>query len=136
MKGLLVALSLGTLIATGFARGGDSKKDSVGLQGSWKATLGEKELVLRFKGDKFHVTIGDENYKGTFKLDPSKKPKHINMTVKEGDKFVKMTSLGIYELKGNTLKWAANEPGKDQRPDEFAEREGMLYVVLERQKKK
>lgn len=136
MKGLLVIFSLGMLIATGLVRGGDAKKDSAGLQGTWNATLGDKKVVVKFKGDKFHVTIDDENYKGTFKLDPTKKPKQINMTVKEGDKFVKMTSLGIYELKGNTLKWAANEPGKDQRPDEFAEREGMLYVVLERQKKK
>ncbi|HMF16726.1 MAG TPA: TIGR03067 domain-containing protein [Gemmataceae bacterium] len=136
MKDLLVLLSVGTFLATGLVRGGDAKKDTAGLQGTWKADLGEKKLVVTFKGNKFHVQIGDENYKGSFKIDPTKKPKHIDMTVKEGDKFVKMTSVGIYELKGDTLKWAANEPGKDVRPDEFAEREGMLYAVLARQKKK
>ena len=137
MKGLLVLLTLGTLMATGLVQGGEGKKDKAAMQGTWTATVKDKKFVLQFKGDKFTATIDDnEVYKGTFKIDPSQKPKHIDMTVKEGDKFVNMKSVGIYELKGDTLKWAANEPGKDQRPDEFADKEGMLYVVLERQKKK
>src|SRR5947209_2159895 len=106
MKRLLVVLTLGTLIATGLVRGGEGKKDSAALQGTWHATKDDKKIVLHFKGDKFTATIDEnEKYKGTFKLDPSKKPKHIDMTVKEGDKFVNMTSLGIYELKGDKMKW-------------------------------
>jgi len=136
MRGLLVVCSFGAFIATGLVQAGDAKKDQQGLQGTWKATFDDKKLLLTFKGDTFTFTMGDDKYQGTFKVDPSKKPKHINMTVKKGDKFVDKTSLGIYELKGNTLKWAANEPGKDVRPDEFRETEGMLYVVLDRQKKK
>lgn len=136
MRGLLVVCSLGAFIATGLVQAGDAKKDQARLQGTWKATFEDKKLVLTLKDNTFTFTMGDEKYLGTFKIDPSKKPKHINMTVKKGDKFVDKTSLGIYELKGDTLKWAANEPGKDVRPDEFAEREGMLYVVLDRQKKK
>jgi uncharacterized protein (TIGR03067 family) len=136
MRGLLVVCCFGAFIATGLVQAGDAKKDSARLQGTWKASFEDKKLVLTIKGDQFTFTMGDEKYQGTFKLDPSKKPKHIDMTVKKGDKFVNKTSVGIYELKGNTLKWAANEPGKDQRPDEFRETEGMLYVVLDRQKKK
>ena len=140
MKGLLVAVSLGTILAGGLVRGGDSKKDKAALQGTWTATVKDKKFVLEFKGDKFTATI-DENevYKGTFKIDPSQKPKHIDFTIKEGDKWVNETSRGLYELKGNKLKWCANEPGKDQRPTEFADKMGddrLLLVVLERKKKK
>jgi uncharacterized protein (TIGR03067 family) len=136
MKGLLVVLSLGMFLATSLVQGGDAKKDRAGLQGRWEGSFEEQKLTLTIKGDNFTFTMGDKKYQGTFKLDPSKKPKHIDMTVKKGEKFVDKTSLGIYELKGDTLKWAANEPGKDVRPDEFAEREGMLYVVMEKKKKK
>ncbi len=135
MKGLLVILTLGSLIATGLVRGGEGKKDTAALQGTWTATKGDKKIVLQFKGDKFTAAIDEEKYKGTFKIDPSKKPRHIDMRVKEGEKFVNMTSLGIYELKGDTLKWCANEPGKDQRPSEFVDTEGHLYVVLQKKKK-
>jgi uncharacterized protein (TIGR03067 family) len=137
MKGLLAILSLGALLASGLVQGGESKKDLAALQGTWHATKGDKKIVLHFKGDKFTATIDEEGkFKGTFKIDPSKKPKHIDMTVKEGEKFANMTSVGIYELKGDTLKWCANEPGKDQRPSEFADAEGHLYVVMQRAKKK
>jgi len=47
MKGLLVVLSVGTLLATGLVRGGDAKKDTAGLQGTWKADLGEKNSMSR-----------------------------------------------------------------------------------------
>jgi uncharacterized protein (TIGR03067 family) len=140
MKGPLVVLTLGTLVITGLVQGGEGKKDKAALQGTWSATVKDKKFVLELKGDKFTATI-DENevYKGTFKIDPSQSPKHIDFTIKEGDKWVNQTSLGLYELKGDKLKWCANEPGKDQRPTEFADKMGderLLLVVLERQKKK
>ena len=59
------------------------------------------------------------------------------MTVKEGDKYVGMTALCIYEIKDDKLKWCANEPGKDTRPQAFPENEGQgehLYLVFKRAK--
>jgi uncharacterized protein (TIGR03067 family) len=71
------------------------------------------------KGDKVLI-------KGTFKLDPSKKPKAIDMTVTEGrrDEDKGKELLGIYELDKDGLKWRTSEPGGKDRPKEFAAKEG------------
>jgi uncharacterized protein (TIGR03067 family) len=47
---------------------------------------------------------------GTFTIDPQKKPKELDLT------FDKATMMGIYELKGTTLKYAGMERG---RPSDF-----------------
>ena len=65
------------------------------------------------------------------------------MTVTKGSdeetkKYEGKTSKGIYELDGNKLKWCANEPGLDERPDAFPEKDAKtksLFLVLEREKK-
>src|SRR5262252_4202232 len=73
----------------------DAKKDQEALQGTWKPVSSEqggkdqgdeaKEHTLIFEKDTFTVKRGDQVLlKGTFKLDPSKKPKAIDMTVTEG----------------------------------------------------
>jgi hypothetical protein len=45
--------------------------------------------------------------------------------------------LGIYALDGDRFKWCANEPGKDERPQEFqtAEKSRYLFIVFQRAKK-
>jgi len=133
MRGLLVFCSFGAFIATGLVQAGDAKKDQAGLQGTWKATFEDKKLVLTLKGNTFTFTMGDENYQGTFKIDPSKKPKHINMTVKKGDKFVDKTSLGIYELTGDTLK-VCYSVAPNPRPTDFTSgpKSGRALVVYKR----
>jgi uncharacterized protein (TIGR03067 family) len=81
--------------------------------------------------------MGDEIFKGTFKLDAAKKPKSIDMTVKEGKNYEGKTSLGIYKIEGNRFTWCANEPGRKERPGDFVDSEGdqkFLLVVFERKK--
>ena len=78
---------------------------------------------MKFTGNKFAFTIDDkETHSGTFKLNPAATPKEIDMMVAETpkDDFKGKTSLAIYELDGDTLKWCANAPGKDARPKEFS----------------
>ena len=82
------------------------------------------------EGDKFSSTVDDKHtFKGTFKLDPSKKPKAVDALVTEGE-FKGKTLLGIYGLEGDTLRACYAPPGK-KRPTEFASKEGSgnyLYV--------
>ena len=55
------------------------------------------------------------------------------------DKFKGQTSLAIYEVDGDTFKWCAAEPGKDERPKEFTAKAGearYMYVVFKRAAKK
>jgi uncharacterized protein (TIGR03067 family) len=133
--GILVTAGLVVLL-TGLAHGGDAKKDQKALQGTWLAVKGDKKAEVTFAGSKFTVKLGDELYKGTFTLDPSKKPKHIDMSVKEGPKYVDMVSVGIYKIEGTTLTWHTSEPGKEQRPDDLTtEAEGAMLLVLEKKKK-
>jgi uncharacterized protein (TIGR03067 family) len=137
----LLACALGLLLITG-APGGDAKKDLDKLQGKWLAELDGKKAAMDFTKEKFTITLSDGNeektFKGAFKIDPSVKPKHIDLTVEEGDRFVGDTALGIYELDGDTLKWCANQPGKVERPSEFpavpGEEAGGLYLAFKRSK--
>jgi uncharacterized protein (TIGR03067 family) len=140
MKALL-ACALGLLLITS-ALGGDGKKDLDKLQGKWLTDLDGKKVEMAFAKDKFTITFSDGNkeviFKVVCKIGPSNKPKHIDLTIEEGIKFVGDTALGIYELDGDTLKWHANQPGKVERPSEFpavqGEVAGGLYLVLKRSK--
>ena len=114
------------------ARAGDQadvEKELRKFQGTWtfeSSEAGGKELpagelkglVLIFEGDKHTVKKGDEVIQvGRQKLDPSKSPKAIDVTVTEGlNKGAVM--LGIYEIDGDTLKVCFDEEGK-KRPTEF-----------------
>ena len=135
MRISLVAL----FCAVGFAASGgsgtladdkaDLEKEVRKLQGAWtfeSSETGGKELpaselaglILTFEGDKHTVKKGNEMVQvGTQKLDPSKSPKTIDVTVAEGlNKGAVM--LGIYEIDGDTLKVCFDPQGK-KRPTEF-----------------
>jgi uncharacterized protein (TIGR03067 family) len=75
-------------------------------------------------------------YGGTFVLDPGKKPKTIDIKFTEGPEKGN-TSLGIYELDGDTLKICLTITAKD-RPTEFAAKakSGHGFEVLKREKPK
>ncbi len=127
----------------------DSKKDEEALQGTWKPVASEqggkdqteeaKEHVLIFEKDTFTVKRGDEvALKGTFKVDPSKKPKTIDMTVTQGrrDEDKGKEIHGIYELDGDTLKWCTSRPGNKERPKEFSAKEGGDTMLVKLKKEK
>jgi uncharacterized protein (TIGR03067 family) len=131
-----------TLLVVGLLVAADAKKDQEAIQGTWKVVSGErggkpqeqaKEHTMTFDKDTFTVKRGDELVvKGTFKLDSSKTPKTIDMKILEGrneqdkDKEVR----GIYELSKDGLKWCAAEPGSDDRPKEFATKEGTKHMLI------
>src|SRR5207244_3615460 len=124
-------------MAATLAHGGGDKKDKKGnLQGTWAAEKDGKKAEMTFTKDMFSIVFdGEKKFQGTFKTDASKTPKHIDMKITEGDKYQGMTALCIYEIDGDTLKWCANEPGKDTRPTAFADKEGgHLFLVFKRVK--
>ena len=85
-------------------------------------------FVVTFEGDKHTVKKGDEVIQvGTQKLDPSKSPKTIDVTMTEGlNKGTVM--LGIYEIDGDTLKVCFDAEGK-KRPTEFKSAPGSQTFV-------
>ena len=93
-----------------------------------------RSFKLEFKG---------KSASGTFTIDPAKTPKTMDLAITKGSdpetqKYEGKTAKAIYEVDGGKLKWLANEPGKDERPEAFpkeGERAKGLYLILERDKK-
>jgi uncharacterized protein (TIGR03067 family) len=145
MRSALVALfcALALVVSGGVGTRADVKADAEKelkkFHGVWtfesveaggkKAPADElKGMTLTFAGDKYTVKKGDMVIQvGAQKLDPSRSPKAIDVTVTEGlNKGAVM--LGIYEIDGDTLKVCFEEGGK-KRPTEFKSAAGSETFV-------
>jgi uncharacterized protein (TIGR03067 family) len=85
---------------------------------------------------KFSVRRGDKVIgEATVKLDPTKKPKRIDVSFTEG-KHKGQTVLGIYEIASDAFRVCIAEPG-GERPAEFSTRvrSGRTLVAYKREKK-
>jgi uncharacterized protein (TIGR03067 family) len=116
------------LFLTPSIRCGDDKEEAKQMEGTWKPTEAElagkkfpdevlKTMKLVVKNDKYTVTVGKVIDSGTVKLEPSKKPKEIDIVGTDGPNKGK-TFLAIYELDKDSLKVCYDLSGK-ARPTEF-----------------
>ncbi len=128
----LVIVSVVALLVAS-AKADDAKDDLKAIQGTWDLVYFErdgKEVKLQpgtqaiNSGDKFVVKRGDQVIAaGTFKFDPSKKPKASETTYTEGpDKGT--TFKGIYQIDGDTMKFCRSGSPDDERPTEFKTKSG------------
>jgi uncharacterized protein (TIGR03067 family) len=142
---VLVAVLL--VAAAPVPREDEAKKEVEKLQGTWKVvSIEEGGKVASEKGnrtvtfDKDTLTLsqdGEAVLKGTFKLDPSKKPKAIDVTITQGKGADKGKVLqGIYELDKDSLKWCTSDPGGKERPGEFSTKVGSKIVLFKLEKEK
>ena len=147
--GMVMVLALGFLAApTADAQEDVVKEEMKKLQGKWvriyvEADGKKSEDDQKKPGKAIILTVNGDKYGGeTFKLDPAKKPKHINVSTVD-DKGKAITLPGIYELKGDVLKLCFPFPfeGKfdkiGKRPTEFGSKPGGNDVleVYQREKK-
>jgi uncharacterized protein (TIGR03067 family) len=153
---LCAALLVGIcLVAAGAAAADDKgggEADSKALQGTWQCVTseidGEKQsddetkcYQLVFSGDKLTVTKnGSTVLKGAVTLDPAHTPHGIDIKLEEDTENpgnVGKTMAGIYELKGDELKWCFTLPDRSERPKEFKTESGssQVYATLKREKK-
>jgi uncharacterized protein (TIGR03067 family) len=107
----------------------DVEKELKKFQGAWTIESSEyggqklpadqlKEFIVIYEGDKHTVKAGDKVVQvGTQKIDPSKSPKAIDVTMTEGPS-KGAVMLGVYEIDGDTLKACFDMEGK-KRPTEF-----------------
>jgi uncharacterized protein (TIGR03067 family) len=94
-----------------------ARKDKEALQGTWNFVSGIREAQLLIAGDHFTARFKTgEIYVGTFHLDPSRKPKAMDLFISEGpERHRGKTSLAIYDLDGDHLIWCPAEPGVGDR---------------------
>lgn len=145
MRWKIPALFVGVFLLAGLAvAGGDKNKAAQkALQGSWTAVKGDEKFKMSFEGNKWKLEFKGETANGTFTIDASKAPNQMDLAVVKGSgdntmKFEGKTSKAIFAIEGTKLKWLANEPGRDERPDAFpkdGDSPKHLYVVFERDKK-
>jgi uncharacterized protein (TIGR03067 family) len=144
---LLAPLCLAIVLTAETARSGD-KKEQEKLQGTWSMVKWsggkprpkkDKDLELTFKGDKVTIKSGAEPEagEGTYSVDPTKKPKELNMH-SELTSGKKVTNYAIYELNGDTLKICTFDGDKkfQSRPKQIVASEETILVVLKRDKRK
>ena len=144
------ALAVVALVGIIALAGGDDvtqaiKKDRAALQGTWKVTesvsKGEKappeELFLIFRGDVILVREEGktaENF--SFLLNPTKKPKEIDLDDQGRRASKGRLDRGIYKIDGDTLRICIQTDKDAPRPTEFASpKDSSLWlVVLQRTK--
>ena len=148
-----LALGVGLLFAAGPLLGGDGKdeavkKDRKRYEGTWQVISLEVDGNKSGEEDAKKITVINEAdgkwtieaegkviARGTSEIDPTKKPKAVDLTVTEGDG-KGQTALGIYEFKDDTRKVCLAPAGKE-RPTEFSSKAGSGHILalLKRVKK-
>jgi uncharacterized protein (TIGR03067 family) len=132
---LIVPLLCGLLVAADDAKK-DAKADRDKLQGAWRLTSGPggaTEARLVIEGDKYSFKAGEQEERGTLKLDPSKTPKTIDLQITEGQDKGK-SQVGIYELQGDTFKLSVAPAGETERPTSLDAKDNSLIFVFKRDK--
>jgi RNA polymerase sigma-70 factor (ECF subfamily) len=123
--------------ATGQPEEAPKKTDQEQLQGTWtltaaevggkKATAEEIKTIggqVLFAGDKAVMTQGGRVEEVTFRLDPAKRPKEMNIVFGFTE-----VHRAIYRLDGNTLTICKSHPPAD-RPTAFATKAGSKWPML------
>ena len=121
------------------------KKEYDKFEGTWKMesfTVDGKptpietfaEFRMTLKGEKFTTDSAEGRTNGTYKVDPSKSPKTIDIRF-TGGQLDGHSMLGVYELDGDTYKVCLPAGGKE-RPKELASKpgSGLVLEVLKRVK--
>jgi uncharacterized protein (TIGR03067 family) len=135
--GIVLAL-LSAVASPATAAAAEEPDDLKQLAGSWKpkeANLGDNKIdsmvlekaVVAYEGDKYTITIGDKEEKGTLVLDSKKIPKCMDIFPTSGDNNGK-TFLAVYELAGDSLTICYSLT-PTVRPENFEPNSNTLLVV-------
>jgi uncharacterized protein (TIGR03067 family) len=149
---VLIVAAASLLAAAGARAQGPATTDKDALQGTWRLAsvevnkqaiplenLKQSNVVvvgtLVIKGDSYTFHLGKDRLEFTFRVDPTKKPKAIDLTVRDGPQ-KGQTYRGIYKLEGDTYTICRNVEPDKERPTEFvtSPKSGLMLVVWQREK--
>jgi uncharacterized protein (TIGR03067 family) len=145
MKALLVVVC-GLLVAAD-DKDDVVKKEKTKLKGTYTMVSGEEQGTklpegfisigtIEFTNDKM-IIKGKGKSEATYKIDPSQKPKTIDLTPQDGSEKGKLIK-GIYVIDGGTLTICTATKSDNDRPTEFATKKGSgsVLMVLKKEKEK
>jgi uncharacterized protein (TIGR03067 family) len=136
---VVTLLTLGCAVAAQPVRNDAARSDLKKLEGTWKVVLVEadgkkmpgeqyRDMRMVVHANRYTVRRGDRVLeRGTFTVDPSHKPKAIDVTPTEGKDKGK-TFRGIYAIEGDTARDCFSRTGKE-RPREFTAKAGSGCVL-------
>jgi uncharacterized protein (TIGR03067 family) len=111
------------------------------VQGTWTFTSSNGGEMPA--GVDVAVTITDNKYvqtaqgqvveRGTFKLDETKKPMWLDLTVTEGDSAGK-SQVGLFEVTETTMKGKLSLPGETTRPTDLNPSDGFFAFTATKKK--
>jgi uncharacterized protein (TIGR03067 family) len=108
------------------------------LQGVWDFVSGTRQARLHITDNQFVIlfTNGDQ-YEGRFRLDPTSRPKSIDLVIDEGpERHRGKESKGIYLLDNDHLLLCPGVPGSGERLEAFPEPEDRTHLRLVLRKNK
>ena len=111
------------------------------LQGTWIFTSqngqdmsGGPEVSVTITDNKYAQTIaGEVAERGTFKLDESKKPMTMDLTILEGQSAGK-SQVGIFELTETKMTVKLADAGETTRPTNFNQEDGFFLITMAKKK--
>ena len=146
--GFALLFVIPSLTAAGDDKDKAIKEDRKKYEGTWQVVSLEVNGNKSAEEDAKKITVVNEAdgkwaievegkvvARGTSEIDPTKKPKTVDLTMTEGEDKGK-TSLGIYEFGEDSRKVCLAPAGK-ARPAEFSSTaaNGHVFAVLKRMKK-
>jgi uncharacterized protein (TIGR03067 family) len=147
MKAFIATICCFTLAALLISVAGGGEKTTAKVEGTWAVTAGSSdgkklpdEVIAKamvsvvFKDGGYKVTgMGMQIEAGTYKVDASKKPATIDMTITEGGG-VEKSQVGIFKLEGDVLTLAIGAAGVKDRPKNFDGGDKIEITVMKRSK--
>jgi uncharacterized protein (TIGR03067 family) len=146
MRSTLWLLGLTLLLGAAEPRKDDATNDPEPLQGGWTMVLvfrnGQEappdlaksgELIIEDR--EYRAKLGSDSMMATIKVDSSKTPKQIDLTLSTGEN-KGQTVKGIYKISGDDLTICRGLTARESRPSEFAAPvdSGLLLVTWKRSK--
>lgn len=116
--------------------GGDGGPSLIGVWVGTEVSGGAEEWVFTFgTTDSSAAAAGTEIYEGTYVAYADEDPKRMDYTITESTfpQYVGERSNAIYRFDGDTLLFAANEPGVPDTPTDFVPGGGTRVWELTRQ---